>query len=282
MSVITLGAVTSGSTQGTAVTPNASANTKGSYVEFTSSLSDNTTGLIVVGNGTAPASGDILLDIATGAASSETDVIANIPFARVNSVFESWTRFFPLKIASGSRIALRTQCSGASGGATFVLYAIKEETTFSNMDSIVTYGANTADSGGTSIDPGGTANTKGSWTEITSSTSADIDWLTLCIGNQANAARSAAFWHLDIGTGAAGAETAVIQNLWFRCDATNTLINSGGFPPLPVSIASGTRIAVRAQSSIIDATDRLLDVVLHGANGSAASGGGASFGAYIS
>lgn len=86
----------------------------------------------------------------------------------------------------------------------------------------------------------GTAHTKGAWTELIASTSANGDFIMLGTTNVgAGAVNSATL--IDIGIGGAGAEVAVASN-----------IAIGGWVdlsiPIPLKIASGSRVAARIQS----------------------------------
>jgi hypothetical protein len=278
MAVTTLNADTTASL-GTAIANSGVANTKTGYTEFTGSAAVSVQGIIIASvMGTA--SGDALYDIATGAASSETDVLANITSART-STFNVQQFYFPIQIASGARISGRYQSTSTTQAWRPVIYLLSGITVpFENCTSAVTYGAVTADSGGTSIDPGGSSHTKGSYVEISASTSADIDWLLVCFGNQVNGARADASWFIDVATGGAGAESVVAADLHMTSHSADDRVEPASYL-LPLTISSGTRIAVRAQCSITDATDRLFDVVLVGFNGTApaAGGGGQHFSA---
>jgi hypothetical protein len=84
------------------------------------------------------------------------------------------------------------------------------------------------------------ANTKGAWTELIASTSADGDFITLGSTNIGSGATNSATL-IDIGVGAAGAEVAVASNIaigsWVDMSAN-----------IPLKIASGSRVAARIQS----------------------------------
>ena len=132
------------------------------------------------------------------------------------------------------------------------------------MQRCVTYGADPATTIGASIDPGAVAHTKGAYTQLTAATTSTIKWLGISISNKKNTAHAATTtWLMDIAVGGAGTEGVVIPDLSFISMSTNQ-----GFHPsyysLPVDIPTGSRIAVRAQCDITDATDRTFDVILYG------------------
>jgi len=123
-----------------------------------------------------------------------------------------------------------------------------------------TYGAVTADSGGTGVDPGGSANTKGAWSELTAATSFDIGALLVVVGTRANSAVDASHEQLlDIGVGAASSEVVVLPDMALRASAVTDLYQPE-FGFYFVDIDAGSRIAARSEDNQTDATDRLLDV----------------------
>ena len=282
MSVETIGAIEA-TTLGTQLTAPGSINTKAAWTQLSASTSANCNGVIVavLGGG---ADGDVLFDVGTGASSSEVVKISNIAVRATNTSANHLNYFyFPLSITSGTRVAARYQASSTSCSLFMILYLTNDAGIIFNNCSITTYGADTTDSGATGIDPGGTNNTKGSYTQITASTTDDIDWLYVVCGDRNNAGIDATYWwFVDIATGGAGAETVVISDILFHAHSNEDYINPAVVGPFPVTIASGTRIAARAQALNNDATDRLIDISILGFNGSAAAaGGGASFSAHI-
>lgn len=276
MAIETLAMQSSGSSNSVLLTAPGSNNTKSAYTQLVASSSFAASGIIILPFPVST-SGDFLYDIAVGGSGSESVIISNIPASRQETNAVHSATVFPISIASGSRVAARYQSTGgASSASRFGAYLIaKDAVAFHECTSSVTYGAATGDSGGTSIDPGGSANTKGSYTEITSATSADHQWWVVAAANQTNAARADGGWLVDIAVGGAGSESVVISNLHFYASAVQSNVLPYFYPPIPLVISSGTRIAARAQCQSTDATDRLLDLVLIGFSGTA-SGGGAS------
>jgi hypothetical protein len=274
MAITTIGAVTA-SSLGTTLT-SGGANTKGSYVELEDSTAADCDGVIVVIGRTSDAS-DFMVDIATGAESSETDLIANLPIQSRSSVFTTSAYYIPVPISSGTRVSARCQSSTAgSDTCSVICYLVSFDTVHVDNDTtaIVTIGANTADTGGVEIDPGAMANTKGSYVEVKDSTAANTKFIIPMVAGKGNAARTGGSWLLDIATGAAMSESVIIANLYFDAHTATDAILPQVYPPIPIEVASGTRLSVRAQSDITDATDRLLDVILILVNGTAAPAGG--------
>lgn len=240
----------------------ASANTKGSYAELSSSLPIDADGfLLVIQDAIGPV--DYLIDIAIGAAASEVNIIENLLCAS-GSGGTPQKAFFPIPIKKGSRVAVRAQAH-ATNQAFRISITLVNGDFFSSwrLGRATTYGANTATSGGVQVDAGGSANTKGAWSEIISATTASCRALLLCIGSLHQGIVTGTYSLVDVGVGGAGSETVVIPNYPLRA-AANTDVHEPPWLLLPCSIASGQRVAVRSQCSTTNAGDRLFEVVLIG------------------
>jgi hypothetical protein len=87
------------------------------------------------------------------------------------------------------------------------------------------------------------ANTKGAWTQLISSTEADSSLMFLNLNGFFSTGVNTASL-LDIAFGASGAETPILENLAVGGAGTSNLI------PLPIKIPSGTRISARIQSVV--------------------------------
>jgi hypothetical protein len=100
---------------------------------------------------------------------------------------------------------------------------------------------------GASVTASASTHTKGSWTQLLASSSANASLIVIGVNNFANATDTSSL--LDIGTGASGSETALISNIAVGGNvATNA--NASCYFPVPIKIASGTRIAARIQSVV--------------------------------
>ena len=247
-----------------------SVDTYGSYVELIASTARESYLLTVeMSNHDSGSNRSSIIQLATGAASSEVPFMTiHLPFGSV--IYTTKVKFtVPFTIGSGERVSFRVK---GSFGNTDVGVGI----TLSDDDSWGTCTqaelAGETNSEGVTIDPGGTSHTKGSWTEIISSTSHDYDLIVLTFGNNLNNIATAASWLIDIGTGAASSEVAILSDLYhsvgtFENDFVHCM-------PIYVPIPSGTRVSARAQCSITDATDRLFDMTILGLNLTEPSGGG--------
>jgi hypothetical protein len=241
------------------------ANEKGSWEELIAATSWEAQAIslmaVDVGNNT-----DFLLDIGVGAGGSETVLIPNLlitggsAFGATNEMLT-----FPVGIPKGSRVAARCQAAAAAQDMDLAAYLHSHDWTASAPLSRVTaYGANTADSGGVEVDPGGSANTKGAYSEIEDATAAPCRLLYIALGNQGNTARAAFSALLDIAVGAGGSEVVIIPDLQLGTQNNTNTIRPQWLGPFPVNIPAGVRLAARAASSTTDATDRLFDVAVYG------------------
>lgn len=241
---------------------NTIANTKGDWSEITASTDFDANSLTLYNQYTSI--GDTLVDVAVGPVGSEQVIIENLLKSNFhNSVIQlDSPAIFPINIPEGSRIAVRIQCTGANTSY-FTVAISKGGFLDQAFSKVLTIGANTADSGGLSIDPGGSANTKGAFVELTSSLSESINGLFLAFGGQNNSTRTNMLALCDIAVGPAGNEIVIVDNVPFGVNFAVDVLRHYT-PIIPVSIPKGTRISARAQCNITDATDRLFDLILYG------------------
>ena len=243
------------------------ANTKGSWTEIVSSTPYDVCAIYLPLNlGHFDTTLDYLIDIGVGASGSEQVIIENLLFSSSESIRDAANPYLlPVSIPAGTRVSIRAQENSGSKslytGIQF-FYGRHFASVFPTT-KIDTYGANTADSGGVEVDPGGSSLTKGSYSEITSSCE-EIKGLIIAIGNKKNGSRAEAWFGLDIAIGGSGQEQVIIPNYSLHSYGSTNKVSPSVSPVFPISIPAGTRISARAMSSITDATDRLFDVILYG------------------
>lgn len=248
-------------TRGTTLTRPASNNAKGAWVELIASTALPADLLVLMLRMTVL--GDCLVDIGIGAAGSEKVLIPDVLHSGRAS-FASHVRF-PVRIPVGTRIAARYQVSVYSGHVLYgaVLLGSNPFLPGPGLQRVTAYGVNAGDSGAVGVDPGSVANTKGAYSEVEDSTANPIRLLYIALGIQYNNVMTGGDVLLDVAIGAAGSEKDILSNVWvYAADTENYAPAVLG--PFPVNIPAGTRLAVRAQSTITDATDRLFDVALYG------------------
>jgi hypothetical protein len=91
------------------------------------------------------------------------------------------------------------------------------------------------------------AHTKGAWSELIASTSANVSYIV--IDADASTVNTDTATLIDIGAGASGAETALISNVAIGGAERSATRASFGFG-VPIKIASGTRLSARIQSVV--------------------------------
>lgn len=236
-------------------------NIKGSYVQLIASTAFVSSYITI--NIKSAASASFLFDFAVGADESEQDVISSLLVCIKSSDVTTVT--LPLAIAAGSRISARCQTTGQNEVSDVQIRL--HGGGFSNaapLGRCTTYGAATGDTGGVQVDPGGTADTKGGYSQITAATTNPIRMLLISLGNQDNFTSSGQQGLLDIAVGAGTSEEIIISDILYGETTQKDSFAPQFIGPTPANIPNGSRIAAQAQSSINDATDRLFDVVVYG------------------
>lgn len=258
---------TVGTASSTNLTSNSSAasNTKTTYTEITSSTVFDAAGFLLNYNLQAGASSllYILLDLAIGAAGSEQVILSNLAL-QYSQRLPSGSIFIPIAIPAGTRLAFRHQVNSASTLTVGVSITLLAQGFLPSdlMQIGTTYGAVTGTSAATQVDPGTSANTKGSWTEITSSTTYAHTML-LIAAHLGSTAPGNTRWYLDIGVGAAGSETVLVPDLPSSYASSGFTLTPNFWGPIPVNIPQGTRLSARLQSTDTSSA-RVQQVALYG------------------
>lgn len=248
-----------GGTVGASVTTH----TKGVYSELITSTAYDADGVMVSLQQSSGTAGG-LMDFAIGAAGSEQIVMANVIIGQTKRL--TTYVFIPINLPAGSRVAARCQSTVSSQA-----YAVATHLYRAGLwgpppgGTILTFGADTSDSGGKVVDPGGTIDTYGGWAELSASVGQDIAAVYLMLANRQNSApadQSVSFY-LQLGIGTAASEIPVWGPIRFSSSSF------GSYGPLPavwfpVSIPAGSRLVARARAGTNDATDRLFDLVVYG------------------
>jgi hypothetical protein len=141
------------------------------------------------------------------------------------------------------------------------LAGIRKGWTGPRGSKIIAIGADTANTYGTTITASGSTNTKGSYTELTSSTSKAIKGFFITFHGQNALTRATGFYLVDIAIGAASSEVDIVKNHPNAIrgeDSTSPRPYISQFFPIP--IPAGTRLSARLQSNVASAT---LGVIIH-------------------
>lgn len=206
-----------------------------------------------------------LYDIAIGTPGAEVTIADNICLSP-NSNQYGHSVYLPFTIPQGQNISCRTQSNGAGAilSVSFVLGA-HGFANFSSHSRMKTYGALTATSRATMVSPGGVANTKGAWSQITASTTEDITAIELIMNDETNLTGLAVQGYLmDVGVGAAGQEQVVIPDLDLVTGSPSSTLSPLSIGPMNISIPARSRIAVRAQTGNSNTLQNPIGVVIIG------------------
>lgn len=222
-----------------------SSNTKSAYSQLIASTARDYHGLIVTLNANSVASTvSYLGDLAIGGAGSERVILPNIAWGAPGTSQQLCTSFFvPIFIPKGSRIAYRAQSSSGSQNITVRLWGFTSKVHVPNaLSGLATnYGVNTSTSLGTTM-TSGTAGVKGSYAEIISSTTSEINFLIIQMQN--SNLSGVDDLDVDIAVGGAGSEQIILPSL--HCNRSTT---TGQLTPMyyaiPISVPAGTRLAAR-------------------------------------
>lgn len=255
--------IDAGNSTGTLVTPSASANVKGSYAELTSATAFSYEAVYVTIECSTVA--PVLVDVAIGAAASEVVLIPDLFFSKaLSSAVRSIARFLiPIAVPAGARVAARAASPNGSGATCRVaILGIGGDGILVGNGSSAWSAVHASIAKGVVVDPGGSADTKGSWVELISSTPSLTRSLTVTIGNDNIISNTFDHWLVDIATGAGGSEVLKLSD--FFITGENSLDFCRSNITIPCAIPAGTRIAARAQSNDITVNRRELLVSLIG------------------
>lgn len=252
---------------GTLITASATANAKGAWAPLIASTARPANWLLISVGAAASATADSLIDIGIGAASAEQVLISNLLFTIVGSNRELVHTFLlPIAIPSSARIAARVQSSVVSHlvrvGARLFANGLSHGAPLGRVETV---GADTATSGGTLIDPGATANTKGAWAVLTSASAKSWKALYVAFGNRLKTTRGTQRWSVDIGI-STGPEQVIVPDLFLGSSSANTALLAPPVGLIPVSVPAGARVSARAASTDATAGTREIDVVVYGVN----------------
>jgi hypothetical protein len=223
-----------------------SANSLGAWGEVTASAPFDVDGISISISPNTTGTVWWLLNVGVGAASSEQIVATGIPY------FQEWSDrphghvFVPVRIARGQRIAIQARCSSASSLAlaTYVQLYAAGPRGFGFPSEVIAIGADSTTTKGTPVTTHATADTKGNWAELTSSTPRPIRGIIICATPSASNPPINA-WRLDIGVGAASSEVVLVPDFQLQTDVTGDYVMPAYSHLIPVNIPAETRISAR-------------------------------------
>ena len=198
-------------------------------------------------------------DIAVGASGSEKIFLSDYSITHLNSYGMTRHRLLPMhfQVKAGERVSARSADNTNNSEYNYQVssFVARQSTFLPDATNIEGYSFGVDGSSyQTSIDPGGTVSTYGSYYQLIASTPWDAKGLFLVTGIN-NAAPSSAWWYFDVAVGAEGSEVNIFTGAFNLINATDPGLKF--LPYIPIPIKAGTRISARALCSINDAADRL-------------------------
>ncbi len=263
--IVSVGANTSLS-RGAVVTSSATADAKGSWIELDSGTTQeiNSITVSIPSLVTVTTGNDIIIDIALGGAGSEEVIAQNINVTYgSSSSFAGRFLCLPIGIPLGSRVSVRSQSSIASQSCTVAISgtvgSFTSSSPFSFSESL---GMDLANTRAHEYDPGAVANTKGAWSEIEASLADTYAGFSLLLSGNQNGSATDQTGLIDIGIGSAGNEEVIAANIPFKVGSSELL----GIAPCfyRVVLPKGQRLAVRAQSTNTNSSDRTNGLYFYG------------------
>lgn len=254
----------------------ATADTYGSWVTLNSSTPNDITHLLLTPSNKAASGNSLSFDIAAAPAGNESQgiIIQQIILAQTYGPMNSKILLPVGPIPAGSRIAAR--CASTAASDTANLSAVAFDCGFGGGAPAIwdTYGwSGSGAIQGFQVDPGATADTKGAYTQITASVTNDLRGFFLAfdiLNNPPTTQYDVMSMLVDVALGPSGSEVPIVTSMQIGKRNQNFYGNAYCWidptltPVIPMPIAAGTRIAIRAQSTETTTPDRLFGVSLYG------------------
>ena len=256
------GVVSSAASTLTAVDPGLSANTVGVWAELIAATKFEADGVWIQVSVPADADEDAmnLIDIGIGATDSEIVLIERIMGAYgTGTRCDSEPCYFPVHIPAGTRLAARAQSNATTKLVIVGVRLVHHGVMYESYGDVETLGAVTADSGGTSVDPGGTTNTKGSWVPLGTPTIEPKALILMAAPTAANFSATDGRTFIDVGAGAT--PDLVIADIGMAMDSNTDMPMPHAFGPFPYNTAGS--LELRAQCSTANGSDRLHDWIAY-------------------
>jgi len=243
---------------GIGLTPNATADTKGSYSELASSTAQDWGGFhITISRRPNSGNFEYLFDVAVGAAASEVNIVSNLRFSGLgsSSADTGWSMWCPIPIPAGTRISARCQCGSASGSNIHInVTGYGPHPDIPQAGSATVYGSNASTTMGDCV-LAASGGSKGSWSQIVASTTNDMGILYVHFGGADDSAFATQWGAFDIGIGANPNEVVLIPDITCQHNVGEQATTLHG--PYFVNVPSGVRLSARtwSQSGSMDSVD---------------------------
>jgi hypothetical protein len=264
--------VTTATSLGTTITTSATNNTKGSWTEVSAAAPNSVVGFWLCVY--FPSVTRFMFDVAYGASNI---VIADNLWSKTVTGGGGHKFWIPVSVPAGEPVQVRAQCYRTTGAGTCdvsIMWKCGTMVSTTPFGHAETYGAVTASTNGTTIDPGASANTKGAYVELAASTARDIRSALLCFGHGGSTVAGVDYltatgnipWLVDVAIGGAGSEAIRIPDIPVLVPYWSDHHSSPVIGPFDLFIPAGSRLSARAQCSSVDAAFRTVGLVIVGFN----------------
>ena len=229
-----------------AVSVTAGARTYGSYTQIDAATAHEYDAFYLLAweAGTAGLVGTV----AIGGSGSEVAIATDIPLHMPSTRRQLTSVYLPVNVPAGSRLSVKlSRDTGTSGTATVGILGIQGGVGFPvGFQRATGYGL-TASFGYSTATASASANTLGSYGQITASTANNMKALTFALHSTSSTTSTNL---LNLAVGGAGSETVILANVPLYIYASTAQTNVVSYGPLPCNIPSGTRLAANLQSSV--------------------------------
>lgn len=256
-------------TRGTQITSNVTPGNDGAWTQLIASTARQYNGFHVIiqtGNNVANNS---IVEIGIGAGGAE-QTLMSFPLQNqgANQRGNGWSIFVPLSIAGSTRIAARVRRStGISAVYAVTIIGYQGPGRYlPPFHRITDYGVDLANAAGTSVDPGGVANTQSPYTQIVAATTNPIKALYVLCNRRDFAVVAnniAASIQVFIGPTAGTILTPEFPT-WQINSTTDVAFSFGVVGPFFVNLPAGTELGVKVRNSGIVVGERESQVILWG------------------
>lgn len=252
-------------------TPNATAHVKGSWATQSGGAPSRADGFYLspAWIGSSGTRRTVLVDIGFG--SGPTVLINNLMLCPPSANYLTLPRciaqqvYFPVSAPPSELFKARSQASSASHQDIY-MQVMQMSSGMPCVGSVVdTYGADTANTKGTTLTAPNTEGSFGSWVQLSSSCER-VKAIIVAVGHgQANWSTYSDQWIiLEIGIGASSSELTICRIEDVASSSGTDIASQNWVGPYYVDIPSGTRISARVAKQYSSSSQRTVDVVLYG------------------
>ena len=206
----------------------------------------------------------LLLDFGIGPDSDNVVVLLPNIFVYfpADSNGSDFTWYIPIRVPRGQYLWVRGQTSLLITPEVAISVYGGGKLATSSYSKMAAWGVDPAASKGKNIDPGAEANTWGSWVEMSPAAEFDAKQLSvLCFQDNTSAAEGS--WAIQVAIGASSSEVVRLHHSQITQDPSKDVIVGGSILSFPFFIPRGTRVSMRAVSSVTLSPDRILDCAMY-------------------